>query len=73
MVEEMKLFRVVDMVKRTGIDKQGNVNEYYEIYFETKSGVTSSITVPVNMSSEEIEKLITQEAEKIEKVFHLTK
>jgi len=73
MVEEIKLFKVVDMVKRTGIDKHGEVKEYYEVYFETKSGVTSSITVPVNMSSEEIEKLLTQEAEKIEKVFHLQK
>ena len=73
MVEEIRLFKVVDMVKRTGIDKHGEVKQYYDVYFETKSGIRSNVTVPADMSKEEIEKVITAEAEKIEHVVGLKK
>ena len=73
MAGDVRLFKVVDMVKRTGIDKYGELQEYYEVYFETASGIKSSVTVPVNAKKEEIEKLIEQEAEKIEYVAKLKK
>jgi len=73
MTEDIKLYKVTDIVKRTGIDKHGEIYEYYEVYFETASGLKSSITVPVNTKKEDIEKIVTEEAQKLEDIYHLKK
>lgn len=67
----MKLYKVTDIVKRTSITREGEVEEFYEVYFETKSGIKSSITVPVKAKKEEIEKAVSEEAEKLEYVASL--
>ena len=71
MVEDVKLYKVTDIVKRTSITREGEVEEFYEVYFETKSGIKSSITVPVKAKKEEIEKAVSEEAEKLEYVASL--
>ena len=73
MVENVKLFKVIDVVKRTSITKEGEIEELYEVYFETKSGIKSSITVPVSAKKEDIEKIVSEEAEKLEYVKSLKK
>jgi len=66
MTKDVGLFKVTDVVKRTTIDKEGNFVEYYDVYFTTKSGINSSVSVPVKAKKEEVEKIIRQEAEKLE-------
>lgn len=73
MGDDYKLFKVTDVVKRTGIDKHGEIYEYYEVYFETASGLKSSITVPVNTKKEDIERIVSVEAQKLEDIYHLKK
>ena len=67
----MKLFKVIDVVKRTGINKYGEIEQYYDVYFETKSGIKSNITVSADKNEKEIEEMIRKEAEKLEHVANL--
>lgn len=73
MAEDFKLYKVIDVVKRTDITKAGDIVDNYEIYFETKSGIKSSIIVPASMNEKEVQERLEKEAEKLEKIFSLKK
>ena len=72
MVEkEVNLYKVTDVVRRTSINKAGEIEEFYEVYFQTKSGKISSILVPITATQEDIQKAVKKEASKIEDVMKL--
>jgi len=69
---EEKLFTVKSMVRRTSLLPTGEFVDVYEITFETKSGVVSTVEIPIEKFTKEIaEREITREAEKIEGVMEL--
>lgn len=71
MAENVSLFKVIDVVKRTGINKYGEIEQYYDVYFETKSGIKSNITVSADKNEKEIEEIVKKEAEKLEYIARL--
>lgn len=71
MVEDFGLYKVTDVVRRTDITKAGEIVENHEIYFVTKSGVSSSIVVPVSTDEKEVKKILREEAQKIENISKL--
>lgn len=67
-----ELFTVNSIVKRVQLTPTGEFLDVYEVSFTTKSGITSSVAIPVDRFSKEyVSERIQAEAAQIEEVMKL--
>jgi len=67
-----KLYKVNSVAKRVRLLPSGDFIDVYEVTFTTKSGVSSSIDIPVmEFSPDTVKERVEVEAKKIEDVLNL--
>jgi len=67
-----ELYKINNVVKRVRLTPTGEFIEVYEVSFTTKSGVTTSVDIPVaQFEPEFVKERVEAEAKKIEEVFKL--
>ncbi len=66
------LYQVQNIVERTVMSQNGQFNDVYEITFQTRSGVNSSVQIPKATFTKELAAAeITKKAEELEAVMGL--
>jgi len=72
--EEVGLFKVEQVVERMDITPEGVFARVMEIVARTRSGVRFPVEIPkIKFTPELADKLLTEEAEKIERVLSMRK
>jgi len=67
-----ELYKINSIAKRVRLTPVGEFQEVYEVSFTTKSGVSSSIDIPIEQFDTDIVKeRVQNEAEKIENILAL--
>jgi hypothetical protein len=65
-------FTVQSIRPITRVDAQGNLQEYYEIWFTTASNQSSYVRVPQTANKDEIVKAVTDAVAKIEAIMQIS-
>jgi len=67
-----ELYKVNSIAKRVRLTPVGEFQEVYEVSFTTKSGISSSIDIPVEQfDTDEVKERVEVEAKKIEDILEL--
>jgi|YelNatPaOPRAMG01_1025707.scaffolds.fasta_scaffold297226_2 hypothetical protein len=65
-------FTVQSVRPITRVDSQGNLQEYYEIWFTTESKQSSYVRVPQSASKDDILRAVSEAAAKIEAIMQVS-